>query len=452
MHHLKAIGNKHKQAFKQTNYPALLCLLPTSILLINFYLSILPHLSNSNQIESGGVVQYIEENLYIAPIMSITTTSSECSPGYEEHYIGDFPGVKKKNLDDPEIKPISLRYWADKKFCIKRLTNYKFQTGSCDTGFKACQKNLCVSNLEECPVTDLIPATDALKSTNPETILVNNREYIIVRDINTQPLYNIEFAYYNLPCLSRSKVPKTSWQKSFLDSVMGSEGCGEYANDHTNKIIDTISERKLYESNNIVNILEKADGYMDSLDGKSVSLVLRPRIALADSPMCLGPYSPSEEIGKPMEDMEKSYVHLVVITFIQLIFSLYCIGSLWIITAGNEESMKKVHDWTGNIFRLYILLDLFFMVIAWYTVGANAKKLPEMDILTVNLAKNNCFMDPLLTSAVQNYEQFMAHAPSGILGAFNLIIWITAIRGVFVTLLIYFRKKGFPFIPMPIQV
>lgn len=129
--------------------------------------------------QTMSVLQFLKDNTALDPIHSIgqidTNEATTCPEGYEMAAIDYFPGVASGCIcgDGAEAKPFAgtcpaecyqvpsveakyLYIYQDKRYCIKRLKDYKLVSkgAPCPGNYTTkCTPFLCVLTPDDCPVT-----------------------------------------------------------------------------------------------------------------------------------------------------------------------------------------------------------------------------------------------------------------------------------------------------------
>jgi hypothetical protein len=290
--------------------------------------------------EQKEIIAYVQENVNINPITSIFIKPGSCDAGYEQHPIGSFAGVNsgcacddftsyKPGPGDPcpgncvSVAPAigsALNIWGKgNKVCVKRAVSVRYLEGgnkACPSAFKKCSVNICVGQLEECPLVDAqiikkpgaarrsaiwqhlsghhtnrlqrdaIPAdyqsTLIGDQIEPGTVAHKNfddkdRLLVVKRgsDQETGPLLSaISTTGGGVSCVSPLKNEKRSSGKSFDLEKVERKGCGAYGSDNKFSMqIDMGSEVALYRENGIV----LTSGFLQFLNSNNEQAILQVR-------------------------------------------------------------------------------------------------------------------------------------------------------------------------------
>jgi len=274
-------------AYKATNCSAYLFILPCSLFMM-YLLGLAFETLQIPGTSAGGVIDYMQRNLNAPPISELLTIVGKCPTNYEQITLGHWPGTISEQDGEISLYPIPLYNWKNQTFCARHNKDYEFTLHNCKEGYRKCQEFLCVSTDELCPITGIhyekeINKNENITLTNNE-IIIGNRLYTLERNSADEPLIFIEISFYGIPCFAIDRIPeKPSPPNKYLRANLG---CGKFGFDPSTRLVDSISELKLYEDNSLKSKLETIPGYMESIEGEIVYLAFRLRIELRDLDLC----------------------------------------------------------------------------------------------------------------------------------------------------------------------
>lgn len=293
MDFLEETYEKLKKAFIETNCMTLVILIPTTFVFILRYGSIGSDIDNYH-FESAGVIDYIHSNLDAPLIMNLSYVENNCPPQTQILTLGMWPGTLSYDEDTISYDPIPIRFWRDKKFCVRYLTNYTNTRDSCSVGYRKCHRYFCIPDHEPCPISEI--KTSFYSSIDDDVdgeIQIANRVYRIARNTDVMPLTRIRMSYYGDPCYAMNRLNDKI--NPAYDNLNAKMGCGTYGSIANTQVLDQVTEEELYQFNGLIRFMKQISGYLETISGEEVYLVTEHKIQLNDSPYCFGVRSPQQQ-------------------------------------------------------------------------------------------------------------------------------------------------------------
>ena len=345
----------------------------------------------------------LKDNIQSSPIFSISLSSNGiCNEKKEIYPIGYFSGIRKGKfykkktsygkctfLHDStcetikQVNGFNLNIWDGNIFCVNKNPELNYETflrnsvennKECDIGFKKCgfldsnKRIMCIEENNNCPINKIIINNNKTSPTDFKyiTLSLNNSKFLHYTNesINSDIIVNLSISS-GIPCMNpneiNTKYPQYILDKNFKRYICTDKLLNEFY-DHSFLQLDTIKKSKLYQQNNVNEIINKLNHFPFFSLEEDISLYIRNYFGI--DKFCID-YQEKFYLNKLLEI--DNFIHKKKLIYVHYIMSvvLFIIHSILAIIIGYiQRCDDKINKYFLFLnFGLFILTSINFLFI-----------------------------------------------------------------------------------------